>query len=125
VISRPSWPIWRRRSWQSPAKLGLNVAESRHDEALATIHEEIVRIKSMGADVEAESGNKFLSAGKFPGPSDRPWTHAQAADLRDGATQARTIVARLAAVMQNRQVGQGRYRAPGAGPAVGGAGSMN
>jgi hypothetical protein len=81
------------------SELGLNVAESRHDEALATIHEEIVRIKSMGADVEAESGSKFLSAGKSLGEA-IAHDHAQAAELRDGATQARAIVARLAAVMQ-------------------------
>jgi hypothetical protein len=80
-------------------ELGLNVTESRHDEALAAIHEEILRVKNLGADVEAESGSKFLSAGKSLGQA-IAHDHAQAEDLRDAATQARTIVARLAAVMQ-------------------------
>jgi hypothetical protein len=80
-------------------ELGLNVNESRHDEALTAIHEEILRVKNLGGDVEAESGSKFLSAGKSLGQC-IAHDHAQAEDLRDAATQARTIVARLAAVMQ-------------------------
>jgi len=80
-------------------ELGLNVNESRHDEALMAIHEEILRVKNLGADVEAESGSKFLSAGKSLGQA-IAHDHAQAEDLRDAVTQARAIVARLAAVMQ-------------------------
>lgn len=80
-------------------ELGLNVGEARHDEALTAIHEEIVRVKNQGADVEAESGSKFLSAGKSLGQA-IAHDHAQAAELREGAALARTIVARLAAVMQ-------------------------
>lgn len=80
-------------------ELGLNVAQMPLGEALGAIHEEIVRVKNQGADVEAESGSKFLSANKSLGQA-IAHDHAQAADLRDAATAARTIVARLAAVMQ-------------------------
>lgn len=79
-------------------ELGLNEAMDPA-EALGAIHEEIVRVKNQGADVEAESGSKFLSANKSLGQA-IAHDHAQAADLRDAATAARTIVARLAAVMQ-------------------------
>lgn len=80
-------------------ELGLNVEQMPLHEALGAIYEEILRVKNQGADVEAESGSKFLSAGKSLGQA-IAHDHAQAADLRDGVTQARTIVARLAAVMQ-------------------------
>jgi len=80
-------------------ELGLNVTQMPIHEALAAIHEEILRVKNQGADVEAEAGSKFLSAGKSLGQA-IAHDHAQAEDLRDAATQARTIVARLAAVMQ-------------------------
>jgi hypothetical protein len=80
-------------------ELGLNMDEMPLSEALSAILEEIVRVKNQGADVEAESGSKFLSAGKSLGQA-IAHDHAQAAELRDGVAQARTIVARLAAVMQ-------------------------
>lgn len=80
-------------------ELGLNVEQMPLHEALGAIYEEILQAKNQGADVEAESGSKFLSAGKSLRQA-IVHDHAQAADLRDGVTQARTIVARLAAVMQ-------------------------
>jgi hypothetical protein len=80
-------------------ELGLEVATLPHNEALVAIHQEIIRIKNMGADTEAESSSKFLAKGDSLGQAIAN-SHAQNADLRDGATQARTIVARLAAVMQ-------------------------
>lgn len=80
-------------------ELGLNVEQMPLHEALGAIYEEILQAKNLGADVEAEAGSKFLSAGKSLGQA-IAHDHAQAADLRDGVTQARTIVARLAAVMQ-------------------------
>jgi len=80
-------------------ELGLNLDGMALGEALGAIHEEIVRVKNQGADVEAESGSKYLSTGKSLGQA-IAHDHAQAAELRDATTQARTIVARLAAVMQ-------------------------
>lgn len=97
--SLPVDPIFDPTITAIADELGLNVEQMPLGEALSAIHEEIVRIKSQGADVEAESGSKFLSAGKSLGQA-IAHDHAQAADLRDGVTQARTIVARLAAVMQ-------------------------
>lgn len=80
-------------------ELGLNVNGSRDDEALTAIHEEILRIKNAGGDIEAAAGAKFLSKGDSLGDAVRHG-HAQAEELRDAATQSRTIVNRLAAVMQ-------------------------
>lgn len=97
--SLPVDPIFDPTITSIANELGLNVEQMPLGEALSAIHEEIVRVKNQGADVEAESGSKFLSAGKSLGQA-IAHDHAQAADLRDGVTQARTIVARLAAVMQ-------------------------
>lgn len=80
-------------------ELGISVDHTNTSEALDAIATEIVRVKSMGADVEAESANKFLAKGDSLGQAVASG-HAQNAELRDGVTQARTIVARLAAVMQ-------------------------
>jgi hypothetical protein len=80
-------------------ELGLNIDEMSLHESLVAIHEEILRVKNMGADVEAEANNPFLSSGKSLGQA-IAHDHAQSTELRDSLTQARTIVNRLAAVMQ-------------------------
>jgi hypothetical protein len=81
------------------SELGLEVGSLAHDEALAAIHAEIIRVKSMGSDTEAEASSKFLAKGDSLGQA-IAHHHAQNEELREGVTQARTIVARLAAVMQ-------------------------
>ncbi len=66
---------------------------------LAAAHQEVLRIKNIGSDVQASSSNKALTKGDSLAES-VAHGHAQNAELRDGVTQARTIVNRIAAVMQ-------------------------
>ena len=80
-------------------ELGLGVGAMRHDEALAQIHQEILRIKNSGSDVQAESTDKALTKGDSLGEA-VAHGHSQNAELRAEVTRARSIINRLASVMQ-------------------------
>jgi len=81
-------------------ELGLAL-QGNHDDVdrLQAIYAEILRLKNIGADIAAPSTNKALAKGDSLAQAIEHG-HAQTADLRDGATQARMIVNRIAAVMQ-------------------------
>lgn len=88
----------RNTSRDIARELGLEVHEDLGAMLLA-IYAEILRVKNIGADIAAPSTNKALAKGDTLAQAIEHG-HAQASDLRDGATQARAIVSRIAAVMQ-------------------------